>query len=145
VASPDGLGPALVGQPAPEFAAALGRTLAPLEDSGAQGCYQRKVVGLDGVLLMTIEAADGPVRRVDILVRGIRTAAGVGIGSSEAAVRSAYPGRVVEAPHKYVAGAKYLTVSSGGHVLLFETDEKGVVTTFRFGDPDPTSWVEGCA
>jgi hypothetical protein len=43
-----------------------------------------------------------------------------------------------------VIGGQYLTVRSGRYALLFETDEKGRVTTYRLGEAEPVSWIEGC-
>jgi hypothetical protein len=140
------LGPARVGQPLAAFAAALGRRpAAAAPGEGDTGCWVRALVGLPGVTLMTLDSADGAVRRVDVHdTSSIRTAAGVGVGSTEDQVKAAYPGARVE-PHKYVDGAHYLTVADGAHGLVFETDAKKVVTTYRFGESDPISWVESCS
>jgi hypothetical protein len=143
-ATADALGPARVGVPVADFAAALGRPLAPVEPSGTDGCWYRAMPGLDGILVMVIDSADGPVRRVDVDSPVVRTAAGVGVGSTRAQVTAAYPSVAAE-PHRYVPDASYLVVHGAPHDLLFETDAKGVVTRYRFGEPDPVSWVEGCA
>ncbi len=68
------------------------------------------------------------------------------VGMSEAQIRGLYGDRVVEQPHKYVAGAKYLRVaaSQGKAVLLFETDATGKATRWRVGMPPQVDYVEGC-
>lgn len=142
--SADALGPARIGVPAAGFAATLGRTLKPAAPTETEGCWYREVTGLGGVSLMVLDSVDGAVRRVDVDTPAIRTEAGVGIGSTRDQVTAAYPG-VTAGPHDYVPGALYLVVHSGAHDLLFETDAKGVVVRYRFGEPDPVSFVEGCA
>jgi hypothetical protein len=140
------LGPARVGQPLAAFAAALGkRPAAAAPGEGTNGCWVRALVGLPGVTVMTLDSADGAERRVDVHdTSSIRTAAGVGVGSTGAEVKAAYPGAKVE-PHKYVEGAEYVTVADGANGLVFEMDAKKVVTTYRFGEADPISWVESCS
>ncbi|MFC5437095.1 lectin [Rhodanobacter umsongensis] len=68
------------------------------------------------------------------------------VGMSGAQIRSLYGDRVIEQPHKYVAGAKYLRVAAaqGNSVLLFETDATGRVTRWRVGVPPQVDYVEGC-
>ncbi|TPG11114.1 lectin [Rhodanobacter glycinis] len=68
------------------------------------------------------------------------------VGMSEAQIGSLYGDRVVEQPHKYVAGAKNLRIAAaqGNAVLLFETDATGKVTRWRVGVPPQVDYVEGC-
>lgn len=143
-ATADALGPARVGLPLTGFAAALGYRVAPADAGASDACWYRQLTGLSGVRLMVLDRVDGTVARVDVDTPDVRTAAGVGVGSTTAQVQAAYRAAVVE-PHKYVPGGSYLVVHSGAHDLLFETDASGKVTTYRFGDPDPVSWVEGCS
>jgi hypothetical protein len=68
------------------------------------------------------------------------------VGMSEAQIRGLYGERVIEQPHKYVAGAKYLRVAApqGNAMLVFETDTAGKVTRWRVGVPPQIDYVEGC-
>jgi hypothetical protein len=145
VATASALGPATIGTSGPAFAAALGRRLLSAEPDGVEGCWMRGIEGLTGVRVMVLDTLTGPVGRVDIQTPVVRTQAGVGVGSSTAQVKAAYPGKVTVTVHQYVRGGHYLTISSGGRALLFETDPRGVVTRYRFGRADPVSWEEECA
>jgi len=139
------LGRARVGQPVATFARALGRRPGPVTPSGNDTCWVRTIVGLRGVTVMVLDKPASAVRRVDIRTTAIKTTRGVGVGSTRAQVLAAYRGKVTTAPHKYVTGGQYLTVRSGKFALLFETNGKGRVTTYRFGEAEPVSWVEGCS
>ncbi len=69
------------------------------------------------------------------------------VGMSQAEIEKLYPGRVELQPHKYGDG-KYLRIKDTGGsnaVLIFETNEKGVVEEFRVGVPPEVDYVEGCA
>lgn len=69
------------------------------------------------------------------------------VGMSEADLRAQYAGNMAEAPHKYVQGAKTLTVETGGDAttrVVFETDATGQVTAWRVGIPPQVDYVEGC-
>lgn len=69
------------------------------------------------------------------------------IGMGQAEIEALYPGRVEVQPHKYSDG-KYLRIrdaAGGDGVLIFETDEHGVVEEFRVGLPPHVDYVEGCA
>jgi hypothetical protein len=88
------------------------------------------------------------VARVTVMSRSpIKTAEGIGVGTSETAVRKAYPDAVAE-PHKYVeAPAKYLDWRPGGGKsgLRFEIDKDGKVSSIHAGREPEIEYVEGCA
>ena len=69
------------------------------------------------------------------------------VGMTAAQIRALYGARLVEQPHKYVAGANYLRVTApqGDAVLVFETDEHGKVERWRAGVPPQVDYVEGCS
>lgn len=73
---------------------------------------------------------------------------GLGIGSTEAAVRKAYPG-FIEEPHTYSAPpAKTLTspdAKDGKPGLRFEIDEQRKVQMIHMGLRPALEYVEGCA
>ena len=75
-----------------------------------------------------------------------RTAQNVGVGSTDAEVRTAYQGLVEEPAHYNAAPAHNLIAwtrpdQSG---LLFEVNEQGVVTAVHAGGPS-ILYMEGCA
>jgi len=92
--------------------------------------------------------AHGRVVRIDITAPGIRTASGIGIGSTETDVKRAYGSRITSQRHKYTDG-HYLVYTpvdppDNDLRLLFETDGRRVVK-YRTGRADAVSLVEGCA
>ena len=73
------------------------------------------------------------------------TAPGGGkIGMSRSEIDKLYAGRIDEQPHKYTDG-KYLRITEGKNVLIFEADKAGKVTEWRVGVPPYVDYVEGCA
>ena len=75
------------------------------------------------------------------------TAPGGGkVGMAEAGIRALYGASLETAPHKYVAGARYLRVAApqGESALVFETDARGRVTRWRVGVAPQVDYVEGC-
>jgi hypothetical protein len=79
--------------------------------------------------------------------RGARTPSGIGIGSSESALRRTYAGRLRREGHAYVHGGHYyfLTRRSAPHWRIrFDTNGRGRVTQIGFG-ARAVSYVEGCA
>ncbi|MFN8081871.1 MAG: hypothetical protein U0Q19_20105 [Kineosporiaceae bacterium] len=151
-----GLGAARIGMTTDAFAAALGRKLVVDANSGANDpCWQLALGSpTSGLWVLTEGGRKGKVSRYDITGYDLspakraalpRTATGVGIGSTRAQVLAAYPGRVKATPHTYVEGGQYLRVLDGaGHAIVFETDEKGVVTLLRAGLVGPVDYIEGC-
>lgn len=92
---------------------------------------------------------EGKVRRITIGSRSdVRLIEGIGVGASEAAVKSAFPGFRAE-PHKYESKpAKYLTApngESGDPALRFEIGQDGKVSAIHVGTSPVLQYVEGCA
>ena len=92
---------------------------------------------------------DGTVRRITVgQGSAVRLVEGVGLGSSEAEARAAFPG-FREAPHKYSEPpAKYLTAPNAGRgdpALRFEIGADGKVGLIHVGIMPVLAYVEGCA
>jgi hypothetical protein len=89
----------------------------------------------------------GRVMRVDVTQGNYRTDEGIGIGSTETAVKKAFGTRLKSRPNQYTEGARDVwveaTVNGRTHSMLFEIDG-GKVVGFRAGEADAVSWVEGC-
>src|SRR5215207_10108978 len=140
-----GLGPVRAGMSVEEAARALGGALAA--PASAAGCgYAEWRGGPPGVRVMT---EGGRVARVEVVGGAVATDAGARIGDSAARVRELYAGRVAATPHKYVAGAEYLTVTPASPAdsafrIVFETDSTGRVTRYRAGRRPYVEYVEGC-
>lgn len=85
--------------------------------------------------------------RLDVIGGDTPTTAGVRIGDTEAAVRTAYP-NVRERVHKYVAEQRYLIAIPDApadtlHRILFETDGERVLR-YRAGSFPAVEYVEVC-
>lgn len=70
------------------------------------------------------------------------------VGDAAADIKTAFAGRVEEAPHKYNPKAFSLTVTpedKSAARLIFEIGEDGKVANWRIGVPPQIFYVEGCA
>ncbi|MEQ1812443.1 MAG: hypothetical protein ABL889_21115 [Terricaulis sp.] len=88
----------------------------------------------------------------------LRTDRGFGVGSTAAEIKAAYGASAYSEPHKYVAGAEYITIwttgasaTPGAYVqdtnargIRYETDAQGVVTAVHAGGASIQN-VEGCS
>lgn len=87
------------------------------------------------------------LRSVEVGNPAVRTKSGLGIGSTEAEVYDAFPGRVTARPHTYVQGGNYLDFvpeDTPERIVVFDTDG-ATVSYFRVGEPGWADAVEGCA
>ena len=69
------------------------------------------------------------------------------VGDDAADIKTAFAGRVEEAPHKYAAKGFTLTVrpeDKSDARLIFEIGEDGKVSKWRIGVPPQVFYVEGC-
>ncbi len=147
-AMPDfnGIGPLRFGMSAEQMHKVWGAPLygeAPANDS--QACYYLRPNRNSYDLLLMVEGD----RFVRVDVRTDRKAAPGGgrVGMSIAELRKLYGGRIEAAPNFYDPDSKDLrVVSPHGEdaLLLFETNEKGVVTSWRIGNREQVNYVEGC-
>ena len=70
------------------------------------------------------------------------------VGDAASLVVTAFAGRVVEAPHKYVEGGRTLTVKPADKSearLIFEIGKDSNITSWRMGIPPQVFYVEGCS
>lgn len=151
--TPQGAGPVRVGMRGDEAE----RLLAPIVPGqvmdGSTCRYLNPEGAPRGVSFMVNE---GTVARVDVgpldlgdevpVAELPRTAAGVGVGSTQAQVQAAYGARMRTEPHHYTDG-RYLIVPDGDTTrqIIFETDAQGRVTYVRAGRLPEVGWVEGCS
>lgn len=147
-----GFGPVTLGMPIEEAEKLLGVRMKKddyLEDEECR--YHTPVAGYRGLSLMT---SLGKIVRID--VHGsedpgdpvtIATREGAKTGDAEARVLELYKGRIKVSPHFYSGlPSHYLRVyDDAGRVrLVFETNDKGVVTMYRSGREPEVEYVEGC-
>ncbi|MBT8250280.1 MAG: hypothetical protein KJN81_08450 [Acidimicrobiia bacterium] len=87
--------------------------------------------------------------RLDAYAPQHQTASGIRIGSTTDDVLSTYQDKIERRPHEYANDGEYLVfvpvdAIDADYRVVFETNDDGVVTTFRNGLAGPVSWVEGC-
>jgi hypothetical protein len=152
----EGFGPVKIGMTRVQAESALGVKLNMqfLEESDPNACGTgARADGKNPDVFYMVE--QGKIVRIDVskLDEGpqssppVRTAKGIGLGSSEAAVKAAYGSLVKVEPHPYLEEAgHYLVVKSadGKSGIIFETDTKSVIG-FRAGAYPAVAYIEGCA
>jgi len=142
----NGIGPIRVGMTLAEASKSLGRRLiAGKRISDGDCLHATPEKGPSGIAFMVV---DGRISRVEIDSKRITTKRGAGIGSSEARVKSLYPGQIQVTRHKYDETGHYLTFvpkdqKDQAYRVVFETDGKRV-TSFRSGKVPDVEWIEGC-
>lgn len=138
-----GIGPVRSGMTIAQAERALGAPLA-IHPEAASCAYVRPRGVPAGVAFMIV---DGRVARVDVDSGAVRTAAGAGIGDSEARVRSLYASRVEVQPQKYTDGHSLVVTppapEDSANRIIFETDSQRV-TRYRAGQLPEVAWVERC-
>lgn len=140
---PDHAGAVRFGAPAADALRALGDSTTAVPTTGCG--YVRPAAAPRGVSFM-IE--NGVAVRADIDSAGPKTAAGIGIGSTEDAIRAAYGQHLTIQLHKYQweAGWRYFIYIPPGdslNAIVFETDGK-VVRSFRVGRRPQVEYAERC-
>jgi hypothetical protein len=141
-----GLGPIRIGMNPQEanIAAGYGLQLDFIDDS----CYYlspEPVLSNVGFMV-----ADGTIARVDIWQgSNITTRSGARIGMTEAQIIGLFGDKIETSGHPYVTGGKYLTFvptdeADKNFRVIFETDETGIVTSYRAGRLPEVGWIEGC-
>lgn len=113
-------------------------------DPGGNCRYVSPAKGNEGLHFMLI---DGRLARIDVEAPRVRTLSGIGLGSTEASIRSTYRGRIEESPHKYGGSeSAYLTFHSRSrkHAIRFETED-GKVRYYYAGTAETIQYSEGCS
>ena len=141
VVGPSGIGPVRVGMRASELSSVAG-TVRTVPASDCDYVHPDRLPA--GVSVMLVR---GEVARVDVDSTGVRTAEGASVGDPASRLEALYTGRATSTPHKYVSGARYVSVRaaapSDSNRIVFEV-ENGRVTRYRAGRVPEVEWVERC-
>jgi hypothetical protein len=143
VMHPDRVGAMRFGMSATQARQAMGDTTPA---AAATECiYWRPPTAPPGVSFM-IE--NGIAVRADVDSAGVQTPEGIGVGSTEAAIRDAYGNYLTVQLHKYQWEAgwryfKYLPPTDSLHAIVFETDGKAV-RRYHAGQRPQVEYVERC-
>ena len=148
VIEPAGLGPVDIGMSIAEANAALGQTLVGDEPLDAAESCQTWHLGAGVDAPVYYMAQQGRITRVSVneAASAIRTPEGVGPGSTDAAVRAAYPNASAQpAPYDDPPAHDLIVWKIPNQLgLRFEIDQSGRVTILHAGD-DSILYIEGCA
>lgn len=144
-----GFGPAKFGATAEEVRMAWGGDLGDAKPSEPGGCYYLipATQPKRGYKIAFMVEGDKFVR-IDVASNEIVAPGGGKIGMGEAELQKLYHGALQSMPHKYVEGARYLSVAASGVApskLVFATDASGKATEWRIGLPPQVDYVEGCS
>ena len=148
---PDGWGPLRIGMTRAEVVAAAGEDANPNAVGGPNPdeCDEFRPARAPRGLLVMLE--DGILTRISLSEgTGIRSASGIGVGDSAAAVMAAHGAVAVTTPHKYQdAPARYIAVwrtappASDARGLVYEIGGDDRVMHIHAGGPS-IEYVEGC-
>lgn len=149
--SPAGLGPIRIGMRVSEVEAALGGDIVidTVATEDAEECAEAfpKDARFQGISFLFQQGRLSYVQ-LNVPERGVapsyRTSAGIGLGSSDAALRAAYP-NVEREVQPYSGGGAYdfYAWSSPDRGLRFQADPHGTIYAIYAGDRAIRSW-EGC-
>jgi hypothetical protein len=142
----DGYGDMRFGMDDAAFERAWGGELKAATPAAGSSCISKRPLWVKAPADFAFMFEGGRFVRYDVGTTKEVAPGGGKVGMSEAQIRSLYGDRVVEQPHKYLDGAKYLRMQApqGGAVLVFETDAQGKVARWRVGVPPQVDYVEGC-
>lgn len=144
----NGINSVRVGMTITEAEKATGQRLLSPYNYEDDFCYYRQARGgPQGLNFMIIE---GQIARIDVFGQSeITTISGAKIGDTEEKIKSLYGDKIKVSPHPYIKG-HYLTyvprsVEDSNYRVIFETNERGRVISFRSGRLPEVSWIEGCS
>jgi hypothetical protein len=151
VIGPDGWGLLRIGMTRAEVVAAAGEDANPNAVGGPNPseCDEFRPARTPRGLLVMLE--DGILTRISLSEgTGIRTASGIGVGDSAAAVLAAHGAKAVTTPHKYQeAPARYVAVwrtappAPDARGIVYEIGRDDRVVRVHAGGPS-IQYVEGC-
>ena len=143
----DGIGPLRVGMTLAQASGATGMDVRVTSQDFGNGCrYAEADGGPAGLAFMVF---NGRIVRIDVngepQPSPIATLSGIRVGSTEADVMAAYPGRIRVTGNAYLEDGHDLvyTASDSALGLIFVTDGQRVLS-FRSGEAGPVSAIEGC-
>lgn len=164
-----GVGPVLAGMTVKEAerVSKVTMTIEPGWDTDFEGlCYHVDPIGVPGLSFMVVnsrrpgDAKDGTIVRASVYGSAIDsgeaaaaakflTLSGIHVGSTEADVQRAYPGKIRISGHEYDEVGRYLDyqpsdAADSGFSMRFTTDGRRV-NEIHAGQADAVSLVEGCA
>jgi hypothetical protein len=146
-ASFSGYGDVRFGTAAADMERAWGGALREVGKSDNDTCYYMTPTWVAAPADFSFMIGDGKFVRFGTESAKFAAPGGGRVGMSQAEIEKLYPGRVELQPHKYSDG-KYLRIKDAGGgngVLIFETNENGMVEEFRVGVPPEVDYVEGCS
>lgn len=141
-----GLGPLRIGDTYAEVADRAGlpvRVTDPLGTNGA--CLEVSIPDDPGEV--TTLGSDGTVRAIELADRAVKSKSGLGIGSIEAKVDAAFPGRITRRPRADGQPGSDLVFTPeflDDRLVIFQTDG-AAVTGFRVGEPTWTPFSKTCS
>ena len=143
VLDPQGLGPVRIGMTVAAAERALGTRLRPSDSDGGDDCsyFERRDHREKGVAYMVER---GRISRIDISEPGVRTAHGIGVGSTVAQIRKAYGHTVTSHPNAYDDEPEFELSLPGHRFGLDFLTKRGRVTAMRAGSYPAVGYIEGC-
>lgn len=144
----DGYGDLKLGSSADEARQAWGGELNTSTPAEPGGCYQLTPKWATDKADVAFMIEDGRFVRYDVNTAKEAAPGGGRVGMDENELRGLYGAGLQATPHKYVEGARYLSIAAAAGApqkLLFETGADGKVTTWRIGLPPQVDYVEACS
>ncbi|MGH8499421.1 MAG: hypothetical protein ACRERV_11540, partial [Methylococcales bacterium] len=143
-----GFGPAKFGGNEESVRMSWGRPLNATKPVEGSSClYLNPEVMADAKRGIGFMFEDGKFVRYDIDDASHIAPGNFKVGDDAADIKTAFAGRLEEAPHKYLPKGFTFTVTpedKSDARLIFEIGEDGKVSTWRIGLPPQVFYVEGC-
>jgi len=145
----EGFGPAKFGSDAEAVRASWGKPLiagATAEGSTCVYLNPEPIPGQKPAIGFMFE--DDKFVRYDVKAPGQIAPGNIVVGDPLSKIMSVFAGNVQDSPHKYIAGARTITVTPADKSatrLIFEIGKDGKVDNWRVGIPPQIFYVEGCS